>query len=112
MRHEVNSFTFGDTSPSTLKTNAPAVSNGIRCDRFREKTVQILDADGLLAGLNADLEGTLDGNQWDPLITGIAGKGLVTVTSAVVSMRLNVKAIGAGNVAAMLAGFDSRTDGG
>ena len=107
MRHEVLDFTFTGTYVKT--TTAPANSNALDVQRYREKTVAV-QGTGWTGSL--DIEGSLDGTVWHKLFTGVTANGLFVVSAAVVFMRLAVTATVAGSVGAKFGGFDSRTDGG
>lgn len=99
MRHE--------TQPLEVKASV-AVGQGIRVDRFREKTIQItgpFDA-------SIDIEGSLDGSNWAKLITGITLPGIFGITRAVVWVRTNTTVWNSGTPVGLFAAFDSRTDGG
>lgn len=112
MRHEADPFTWGAGQTATPAASTPSISNALDCRRFREKTVQVINAGG--GTFSVDIEGTLDGNKWGKLVTAITADGVIaTITAAVVDIRLNVTAsAGGATPTGIMAGFDSRTDGG
>src|SRR5882724_5585854 len=113
MCHELDSFTWGAGQTSTPAANTTGTSNALNCERFREKTIQVTNPAGAGA-FSVDIEGTLDGNKWGKLVTGVTVDGSIqTINAAVTDVRLNVTASSGGATpSAFFAGFDSRTDGG
>lgn len=111
MRHEVVPFTFG-AGAVLDSAGGPQVSNSVKSERFRERTVQIVDPGGPAWNGSLDIEGSLDGNSWAKVFSGIVGPGLFVITAAVTFLRLDVTAQAAGVVKGFFGGFDSRTDGG
>lgn len=104
MRHEA--------IPLNVKATSTGAGTALRCDRYRDKTVQLVDPGGPAFTGAVTIEGSLDGSSWSPLISGIVGAGVFTITSSVVWLRANVTARAAGTLTGIFAGFDSRTDGG
>lgn len=100
MKHEV--------LPLPVAVGATGAGTPVMCNRYREKTVQIY---GTFVG-SLDLEGTVDGTDFSPLIASVTAPGIYTITAAVKFVRTNVTAYVSGQAAAVMGGFDSRSDGG
>ena len=97
MRHEVRDL---DCKAS--------VAAGDPCDvsDLREKVIQLVSSS--FVG-SIDVEGSIDGDTWAPLVTALTGPQLVSITVAVKSVRLNTTAHSGGSMTALVAGFNTRT---
>ena len=104
MRHEVQDL--------NILASGTGAGTEVLVDRFREKTVQLIDPGGPAFNGSGDIEGSMDGTNFGKLITGVTAAGIWTITSAVKYLRFNMTARVAGTLTGKIGAFDSRTDGG
>ena len=72
--------------------------------RFRDKTVQV---SGPFGG-SLQLEGSIDGDTFDPIGAALTAPGFVLVPLTVALLRVHVTELTSGAPAAVFAGFDFR----
>ena len=74
--------------------------------RFRDKTVQI---SGTFVG-SLQLEGSIDGNEYEPIGAPATAPGFIPVPMTVEFLRVRVAALSSGAPSAVAAGFDFRAE--
>lgn len=89
----------------TLEIPAAGQTGGVaNVGRLRDKTVQI---SGAFVG-SLQLEGSIDGEDFDPIGAPLTGPGFVLVPMAVTFLHIHTVALSSGAPKAMVAGFDFR----
>ena len=85
-------------------TAAPGTGKAENVSRLRDKTVQI---SGAFVG-SLQLEGSIDGEDFDPIGAPLTGPGFVLVPMAVTYLHIHTVELSSGAPKAMVAGFDFR----
>ena len=93
--------------PERLELEVPASAGTGKPEnvaRLRDKTVQI---SGAFVG-SLQLEGSIDGEDFEPIGAPVTGPGFVLVPMAVTFLRIHTLELSSGAPKAMAAGFDFR----
>lgn len=93
--------------PERLTLEVPAAAGAGKAEnvaRLRDKTVQI---SGAFVG-SLQLEGSIDGEDFEPIGAPLTAPGFVLVPMAVTFLRIHTVELGSGAPKAIAAGFDFR----
>jgi hypothetical protein len=93
--------------PEKIPLDVPAavgVGQASNVFRFRDKTVHVI---GPFVG-SLQLEGSIDGSDYEPIGAAVTAPGLVPVPFTVEFLRVRVTALTSGTPKAVAAGFDYR----
>lgn len=94
-----------------VPTLAATAGTPLRVDRYRDKTIQLIDVAATFSG-SIDIEGSLDGTNYFAVITGITGPQISNIHATLLWLRVKLVSLSAGGMTGVFHGFDSRTDGG
>ena len=95
--------------PEKIPLEVPAaagVGQASNVFRFRDKTVQV---SGTFVG-SLQLEGSIDGNDYEPIGAPVTAPGFIAVPMTVEFLRVRVTALTSGTPKTVAAGFDFRAE--
>lgn len=91
------------TVPSTPNTDGPSFP----CHNLDQKWVQIGGTIG--GGRSLVIQGTMNGDDWEPVNGGITSLGIYPVVQTLAKVRIRMNNLGSGNTTATLVGRDAET---
>ena len=94
---------FGPISLGTLSAQGIVASSGAQVAAAAKLSIQVFGT----FSATYNVEGTLDGTNWAPLLTGATTAQIVTVVTPILQVRVNCTAWTSGSLGCVYRGFES-----